>query len=204
LERYAEQTCLPNEVSISLSACKELDRHAIRELEQAPWPFSLKMFLHKENKTAGENRNWARMQASGDILICQDADDLPHPQRVEIVKYIFEHFDVEHLIHSWAEGGHFLPYHLSEIPLCRSNRLHIFEGFRQEDGSIIPLHNGNICLSREFARRSRWDPLDDGQEDVRFNYRACEISQKTYLTPLGLIHFISGRSYFRDYLKSPR
>jgi glycosyltransferase involved in cell wall biosynthesis len=197
LESYARQTCLPDEICVSLSECKSLNPEEIKQLEKGNWPFRLHLFCHVENRTAGENRNWARALSKGDLLICQDADDLPHPQRVEIVKYIFEHFEVDHLIHSWAQGGAFTPCDKEMIPLFLSTPLQIFEGFREGD-RLIPLHNGNICLSRELAQKVRWDCIPDGQEDVRFNQKAYQITEQTFLTPLGLIHYVEGHSYFRD------
>jgi hypothetical protein len=46
----------------------------------------------------------------GDIILYQDADDLPHPQRVEIVKQYFETHDIVHLTHSYAFLGPLPPW----------------------------------------------------------------------------------------------
>ncbi len=198
LEAYSTQSRLPDEVSISLSNCQNIKRSEIDRLEAGPWPFRLKIMRHHGKRTAGENRNWAKMQATGDLLIAQDADDIPHPKRVEIVKYAFDHYDIDHLVHSWAPGTDLEPLSLSVIPVYKSTAREIFAGLQTEHGTI-PLHNGNICLAAEFAKRVRWDHIHDGQEDVRFNQLCYEKTQKTALIPLGLILYRADYSYFRYY-----
>jgi hypothetical protein len=51
---------------------------------------------------AGPARQKALDLCSGDIIMYNDAEDIPHPQRVEIVKREFEQNDIMHLTHSFA------------------------------------------------------------------------------------------------------
>ena len=61
-----------------------------KKIENMKYPFKVIYIFHKECKYAGDNRNCACEKASGDIFITQDADDIPHPQRIEIIKYMFK------------------------------------------------------------------------------------------------------------------
>ncbi len=98
LKCYAEQTVTPDEVVISLQQYHLIPGEAISEVLDKTWPFSLKI-VFDEGVTAGVNRNNAAFNSTGDLLITQDADDLPHPQRVELIKHLFDNFYVELLMH---------------------------------------------------------------------------------------------------------
>jgi len=99
LHEFSEQTSLPDEVVISISEAHKLKAGLVNKLENHIWPFELIIMQTDRPKWAGENRNIAAENSSGDILICQDADDLPHPQRIEIIKKIFKTLKVDYLIH---------------------------------------------------------------------------------------------------------
>lgn len=45
------------------------------------------------------------ISSEGEILITQDADDIPHPQKIEATEYFFSHYDVDHLIHTWKPSS---------------------------------------------------------------------------------------------------
>ena len=92
LQSYEHQTCLPDEVVISLSSTEELNISEIDTMENNAWPFKIKILRTFGKQSAGLNRNIASSHATGDIFIYQDADDIPHPQRVEIVKFLFENY----------------------------------------------------------------------------------------------------------------
>jgi len=102
MNALCNQTVLPDEVVISLSEIDKLNPALIKKFENKKYPFPVKLIKHRELLWAGPNRNSACEHAIGDIFICQDADDLPHPQRIEIIKYFFENFDVNHLIHCFS------------------------------------------------------------------------------------------------------
>src|SRR3990167_5690905 len=80
--------------------------------------FKTKILCFQGKQSAGKNRNIACSHAEGDILIAQDADDIPHPQRIEIIKYVFENYATEHLLHSYFVGEKpFSPYDVSDIKI---------------------------------------------------------------------------------------
>ena len=99
LEEFSEQSCLPDEVVISISEADKVEPGLIQGLEETLWPFSLVIQKTHQQKYAGENRNIAAQHASKELLICQDADDLPHPQRIEIIKHFFEKNEIDFLAH---------------------------------------------------------------------------------------------------------
>ena len=54
----------------------------------------------KNEGSAGKNRQIGSEAASGDIIVYQDADDISHPQRLEIISRYFNIADILHLNHS--------------------------------------------------------------------------------------------------------
>src|SRR5579862_7731339 len=86
LLQYLKQTSIPHEVVISLSQIDRVDPVEIAKIQNRRWPFILKLITHPDQLCASANRNAACRESSGDLLIMQDADDIPHRQRVEVIK----------------------------------------------------------------------------------------------------------------------
>ena len=97
---FTKQTVLPDEIIISLSDYKKVDPSVLEKIASSDYPFSVTLLQFENALSAGKNRNRACAEAIGDILICHDADDLSHPQRIAIIKYFFENFVVDHLVHT--------------------------------------------------------------------------------------------------------
>src|SRR5579872_2678074 len=88
-KEYEKQTVLPDEIVISMSGCGQIHSEIIPTLERGPWAFPVHLHIFDEMYFADQNRNIGCSHAKGDIFILQDADDIPHPQRVEIIRYCF-------------------------------------------------------------------------------------------------------------------
>ena len=70
---------------------------ALNELKSELWLTSyptdtkkVNIDIPKTKKTPGENRQIASDEAEYDYIIYQDADDLPHIQRIEIMNYVLK------------------------------------------------------------------------------------------------------------------
>lgn len=187
LYQYSQQTCPPDQIVVSLSQAQLVGDEEIDGVEQFPWPFELIILKTREMKSPGGNRALACDRTTGDIILFQDADDVPHPQRVEIIKYIFENYHVDHLMH-----GFFLEFdedydynyeylaHLKrglfstqkDFPFYKPEWLQLERYEYYEDviaAGNIALTNGNPCVSREVIEQIRWDNHFEVGEDGRFN-----------------------------------
>jgi cellulose synthase/poly-beta-1,6-N-acetylglucosamine synthase-like glycosyltransferase len=167
LEHLANQTSVPDEVVISLSHIEQLKEEHFSRVEKHNWPFRLILLKHHQKKLAAENRNLAGAASSGDIIICQDADDIPHPQRIEIIKYHFETYTIDHLLHGWSEANEpFESYRIADIVILSPKNY----------GQISPMNpkrpfsitNGYACYTRKVRDRVQW-PHVSMAEDVDFN-----------------------------------
>ena len=168
LTAYEKQTVLPDEIVISVSQVQKIPNNILDELQQGSWLFSVTILSSKKQLFAGQNRNIAGTHAKGDILICQDADDVPHPQRVEIIKYFFEHYNIDFLMHQY-----YLSHEIDiEAVMGRIYKLDNIEHVNpinyKQTWKIGWITNGNIALTREVFDQCKW-PADRGGQDVKFN-----------------------------------
>lgn len=204
LQKYAEQTKLPDEVVIALSQVECLEAGAIVALESGPWPFAVKILQCIGRRSAGVNRNLACEQASGELFLCQDADDLPHPQRVEVVKHLFLRHHLQHLIHGWLSEGDPLP--VFQVDLLPLNKFHSFDDITrfyslETARARFRPHYGNICLLAEVAKRVKWEDSLEFDRDVAFNQKVyASVFKHLGVTPLPLVVY---RQYLSAYTGNP-
>lgn len=178
LEHYKHQSVIPDEVVISLSGSAHLSADVINKIRDAVWPFRLIINESSQILSAGQNRNIACTLSLGDLLICQDADDLPHPQRVEIIKYLFENFMLDHLMHFfyYTRANYDIKTTQYSLKLDEIDPL-VDYGYRYEDvlseggGTLgqIAIHNGNVAITRSLFEEVKWPELFNRREDTDFN-----------------------------------
>lgn len=152
LEHYAAQTLLPDEIIISLSESTSIENGAIEQIQKKTWPFTLRIYAHENKRSEGENRNLGTLYSSGDLLIYQDADDLPHPERVEILKTLFDTYHIDHLLHTYVLDVHFTGFQSRSL-----DQLDVF--YSQTLTNCIGenhFHNGAVAMTRELAKKIKW------------------------------------------------
>lgn len=205
LVAYAKQTVLPTEIVISLSQVNSIQPELVTAFEKKVWPFTVIVLKHSQKYPAAINRKFAARASSGDLLMFQDADDLPHPQRVEIVKFIFENNRIDHLIHSCVpETREFVPYTIESIVLKKTYFEALLGGIHGGP-EIIPLHHGHACMLRKVIMNADWQPTNEPGEDLHFNIGAFRrFPSSCYITPLRLVLFRSSLSYFSNTPKELR
>lgn len=152
---YCQGTVKPDEIVVFISGDRDYELFRNTHYEKHV----------KEKYLAGEARQKARDLCRGDIILYHDADDLPHPQRVEVVKYWFGHTDAAHMTHSYA--------FLGELPKWANRGTHHTSATMPK--KIIPANvpvlgfgairemyfpDGQIG---ECSRTSSWGPLESIQ-----------------------------------------
>ncbi len=160
------QSVLPDEIVISISECHNADQAEIKKLENEPWIVPVKIIKSDKVQYAGENRNIACDHAIGDILILQDADDIPHPQRVEIIKYFFEHYAVDHLMHQFTltkdptiEINFNIEHNMRAIPIeWPRNFVEVWKR--------AMFTNGNVAIAKEVFKVIRWTTAQRKQDSI--------------------------------------
>ena len=202
VKSYEQQTELPDEIIISLSSATEvIHPQVVQEVREGLWPFSVILLSTAKELFAGENRNRACERATGDILICQDADDIPYPQRVEIIKQFFTTYQIDHLVHQWVglgpKGKHGVD-HLghTHTGLNKDGSFRLYEQIEdlpffhqkvyEEVRCLGSFTNGNCALTKEVFDTVKWSSEPRGQ-DVSFNRQVYQQFSRCYALQVPLL-----------------
>jgi hypothetical protein len=149
LDACAAQTCIPEEVVIAVSDVVKATKAPLDEIEKLTYPFKLKIIRNQQRLSPGDNRNIASKQASGTLWMYQNANDLPHPQRVELVKALVENYKIDHVLHLRGKiDGEPKKYGESDIEITRYTR------FPQ---GLPDLNSAAFSMDREIFRKMTWD-----------------------------------------------
>jgi len=171
LRMYEDQTRLPDEVVISLSEVQRVDPKLLEQLQNEQWAFPITLVVSEHKRYAGENRNSACKYARGDILLCQDADDIPHPQRVEIIHYFFSTYALDHLMYEYRliqPKENNVPFQFFEdISQVQFGCMKDFE----KVWHAARFTNGNVAIARHVLEKIPWSNKRKG-EDTTFNREA--------------------------------
>ena len=166
-----EQTCTPDEIVIASSE--------VNEKQELFLPTTMGQGIILDSvpykQLAGANRNRGMKRASGDIILFLDADDIYHPQKIEITRNFFNQYkNLDLLLHSYHKnnsGGYFdLDIEKKKINIVNKNVL--FQGTfpnngmrnRKEEGkenngstningSGFPIHHGVIAISKNVKEK---------------------------------------------------
>jgi glycosyltransferase involved in cell wall biosynthesis len=101
-ESINNQTRLPDHVVVSCSSSKPNDFLKIYE-NRSQYKFPFIIVATEERRNAAQNRNRAASYLKTDIITFFDADDIMHPQRLEVIEYTFS-LPVDVLLHSYFKG----------------------------------------------------------------------------------------------------
>lgn len=179
LKSYEKQTKLPEEIVISISE-SYLVSNLTKRLQLSKWKFPVRFCLSNEKLTAGQNRNIAANHSKYDLLVCQDADDLPHPQRIEFIKYFFKVLDIDHLLHYWASSTLLFPILISDISKVKYTYCPTWN----EIWKMGPIQMGNPCIRRKVFNKLRWQK--EKAEDYYFTYNVYKSPLKRVIVEFPL------------------
>lgn len=187
LKSYELQTTLPDEIILALSEINLAPQALIAKLKNENWKFPVKYTETNQQAYAGNNRNAACKIATGDIFVCQDADDLPNRRRIEIIKFLFNTHDIDHLMHGYYDSHSNFKYddQLTNLRLQDIKSIHLKQ---YSDWHNFAVHNGNIAIRRHVFDKIQWENRPKGDEDVRFNEKVYK-QFKHAITLIPLIHY---------------
>ena len=95
LDSIEKQTRCPDKVVVSCSSTSEF-------INCKEYSFPLQIIITENKKNAAQNRNIASSKLMDmDYITFIDADDIMHPQRIEILLKIFEEHDSDIVLHNF-------------------------------------------------------------------------------------------------------
>tara|TARA_Y100000310_G_scaffold250661_1_gene256964 strand:+ start:2879 stop:3649 length:771 start_codon:yes stop_codon:yes gene_type:complete len=208
---YLEGATIPDEIIISVSNGVALSEEEVKKIKSLNTEIDIKVLLAEHILTHGPNRQNASNHCSGDIIIYGDADDIPHPQRIECIKYCFQKTDAVHVNHWWCpEHCQFANFDLDDVKIILSKEIndkmiepHKNLGYpppgvppRGGYGGLFGrVTGGNTAIRREVLKDIRWKDWDELQgapaEDWLFCYETAVRYRKSVILPIDLIKYIS-------------
>ena len=175
------QTRKPDEIIVAVSGCIPSDVPAL----------DAEVVHSSSQRTAGANRNCAADVANGDVFIYQDADDLPHAQRLEIIAGLFEAYAIDHLMHFFyylnAEPSQFSVEQAADRSTYRTSLIACEVPYLP--GLVENVTNGNVAVVRSVALTVPWPEYSGAGEDQEFNRAVYAQTKRTVVTPLPLITY---------------
>ena len=172
IEAYSHQSELPIEVIVSLSDINLVEKELVSHIEECPWPFKLVILKHSRPVSEGENRNIACRRARGSVIVCSDADDLPHFQRIEIIKWFFDFHDIDFLLHTFT-------HNMSDWRWLDPSSIEWFVPSYINEGCSFA--NGAPAFRRKVFDRIQYDQSFRMLVDVDFNRLAMHLFKKHIL-----------------------
>lgn len=142
--------------------------------------------------SAGDARNKLIDIASSDILCFCDIDDEIHPQKCEIVKKIFDNYDINGLVHNYNTGNQ--PFDFIDI-----NKLEIHQITKVDPNPISTnlvcptdghITHGHISVKKKILNNTRYINSSRGEDGI-FCRDVFNIDHnKMFYSPLKLINYI--------------
>jgi glycosyltransferase involved in cell wall biosynthesis len=166
------QTKKPDMVIVSCSSSEQSDI----PYKQEDYSFPFKIYTHKEKKLTAQNKNFGAKKISTDIISFFDADDIMHPQRLEIIYNSFiKYTTLRLLIHNFRINStdfNYPEYDINNINLefdpfyvCRWGSVQLKENSHRN------IHNGHISIRNETFKEQEFSESDNtvGYEDTLYN-----------------------------------
>lgn len=163
LNSYKNQTVLPNEI-----VCVITEAHKIQNMNilTANYPFELNIIKLDKKSTAGNTRKIGAYNATGDIIILQDADDLPSINRIEIIKNIFEkNKNKVFVCHQWSKKNIVNNRILQPKYIIPKYNMFRRRQFRKKNH----IANGNIAFRKKILKNIKWFPSLLRRQDIATN-----------------------------------
>jgi len=185
LDSIQNQTIIPDKVVVSCSSTNESD--FIEHYEKIKnYTFSLYIITNEEKKCAAQNRNIAAAQLSEmDYITFIDADDIMHPQRIEILLGVFLQHDSDIILHNFSEytnhdnmilkkiQAHDIIVKPNSLEQCYSGCIKHKE-YSDTSGSI---HHGHVSIKQMIFNIVQFpeEPEFYRKEDCVFCYRVFNL-----------------------------
>jgi len=186
LDSIQIQTNIPNKVVVSCSSSKNSDFELecyFEKLQQ--YTFSLEIITTEEKKSASENRNIAAAKLSDmDYITFIDADDIMHPQRIEILLKVFQEHDSDIILHNYYNSeildnitkkleSDEIDIRLNSLKQCYSGCITHKYYYDTND----KIHHGHVSIKQAIFNQIQFpeEPEFYTKEDCVFCYRVFSL-----------------------------
>lgn len=189
----------PDEIVISFSEVDSVEKEEhLKSCSSNLTDIPVRLIFNKEKKLAGGNRNVCIENASHDLLIFSDIDDVCHPSRIRVIKHIFENNkEICHLTHSYVRtqigtnlvldnSGDNLLYKITPEEVSKNSAFTITDKM---------LHNGAVAFLKSKIGNIRYKESQKDfiiYEDQDFNIEVMNSTEHCYFLDSKLYYYMIG------------
>jgi len=186
LDSIQNQTILPDKVVVSCSSTKKSDFDIYTEKLKC-YTFFLQIITNEEKMCTAQNRNIAASNLSDvDYITFIDADDIMHPQRIEILLNVFKDHDSDIVLHNYSEftnhdnnifkkiESNNINARINSLEQCYSGCIR-HKNFISDNDKI---HHGHVSIKQTIFNKIRFpeEPEFYRKEDCVFCHRVFSLS----------------------------
>jgi glycosyltransferase involved in cell wall biosynthesis len=179
LDSIEKQTILPDKVSVSCSSSQTFEN-------KKTFSFPLEIIVTEEKQNAARNRNVAAAKLQDmDYITFIDADDIMHPQRMEILLQVLKKEDSDIILHNFYDESEynasiFDKFH--NISIRTDTLVKSWSGcITQVNGyndSIDKIHHSQVTVKKNIFEQVKFP------EEVEFNTREdCVFCYRVFSLP---------------------
>jgi len=190
LDSIEAQTVIPDKVCVSCSSTASFP-------SSRKYSFPLEIVLTNEKRNAAQNRNIAMDRLHEmDYISFMDADDIMHPQRIEVLRIVFKNHNCQMILHNYQHGTNteFRPIEDIEVrvntmkPTVSGGTTHIeHHKFLQQH-----IHHSQVSVQRSIVDLVRFpeEPEFHRREDSAFCNRLIKLPNVNH------VYIVNALSYY--------
>lgn len=185
LEHIKLQTVQPDEIVVVANNIKELIV-----------PEGIKSDYVQERQPVSWSRNRCAELSTSDIVVFFDVDDIPHPQKLEATRQLFETTDADCFVHGFMEFAETKESY-TDFNFCKISEL-LPQGYlKVPNGENKDLHHGHLAAKRDVMLKHRYNEMlgfyERGfqywGEDSEICQRLFNLGYNFYYSPAKLINY---------------
>ena len=212
LAEFAKQTVAPDEIIISSSGMKS---HELIKVNSLPIADTKVPIIHnnsEERIMQSMARNSGAKRSTKDVVIFFDIDDIPHPQKIEVTRYLFSGDHLYAFIHGFTHDGDETPgtdfgsseeeskkahdsfervERLEDIPFCRVIAKHPLNTNIITEEGVGNIHHSHIAVRREIFDQVQFNESTDfyRREDGKFCQDIVDTTLPFIYSKLKLVYY---------------
>jgi GT2 family glycosyltransferase len=176
LDSIENQTCLPNKVVVSSSSTKD-------KIQIKQYSFLLEIIITEEHKNAAQNRNIAVSKLTDvDFITFIDADDIMHPQRIEILLKVFKETNCDIILHNYINNENkfqniqSINTRINQLTQCYSGCIRHLDFYKYHNTDEL-IHHSQSSIKRNIVDIIKYPEEKEflRKEDCIFCYRIFEL-----------------------------